>query len=133
MSFLGVPYRWGGSNPITGLDCSGLTIEILKSAGVAPPGDTTAQGLYNFYEKTGTVGVFGPGVLAFYGESVTKITHVGFMIDEFRMIEAGGGNSQIFSKEDAALHDAFVRIRPVRRRKDFVITVKPRYASIGLI
>jgi cell wall-associated NlpC family hydrolase len=49
MSFIGVPYRWGGSNPITGFDCSGLVQEILKSVYMDPPGDQTAEALYQYF------------------------------------------------------------------------------------
>ena len=33
-SFLGTPYRWGGDDPLTGIDCSGLALEVLKAAGI---------------------------------------------------------------------------------------------------
>ncbi|MGO1056105.1 C40 family peptidase [Crossiella sp. CA198] len=34
---LGVPYRWGASNPGRGFDCSGLTQWAYRQAGVAIP------------------------------------------------------------------------------------------------
>ena len=36
-SYLGVPYVWGGTNPKTGLDCSGLTQLVYGHAGVDLP------------------------------------------------------------------------------------------------
>lgn len=127
MSFLGVPYRWGGENPITGLDCSGLVQEILKSVGMDPPGDQTAQALFNHFVKVSRSGEFCEGAIAFYGSSMNKITHVAFMIDSFRVIEAGGGGSLTLTKEDASHQNAFVRIRPVKHRQDFLTTLNPVY------
>jgi cell wall-associated NlpC family hydrolase len=133
MSFVGLPYRWGGDDPMEGFDCSGLVQEILASAGMDPPGDQTAQALYDHFEKTGTVGAVGPGVLAFYGQSVRKITHVGFCIDQYRMVEAGGGGSRTINLKAAVDQNAYVRIRLVTTRKDLVATINPRYKPIGVI
>ncbi len=33
--YLGVPYRWGGANPLTGFDCSGLTMYVYGKLGVS--------------------------------------------------------------------------------------------------
>jgi cell wall-associated NlpC family hydrolase len=131
MSFIGVPYRWGGSNPITGFDCSGLVQEILKSVYMDPPGDQTAEALYQYFLPQSKPNLFVPGALSFYGKKVDSIVHVGFLIDPYRMIEAGGGGSQTRTREDAALKDAFVRIRPVRQRADFLVTLKPSYMTIS--
>jgi cell wall-associated NlpC family hydrolase len=125
LSFIGVPYKWGGENPISGFDCSGLVQELLKSVGMDPLGDQTAQGLYNAFSHCPKE--LGQGALCFYGESLSKITHVAFMIDSSRVIEAGGGGSKTNTKEDAALAGAFVRLRPFKHRKDFVGAVKPIY------
>jgi cell wall-associated NlpC family hydrolase len=130
MSFIGVPYRWAGENPIHGFDCSGLVQEILRSVGMDPPEDQTAQALYNLLVKKTTIrDNFCPGAVAFYGKSLTQITHVAFMIDAFRVVEAGGGGATTKTKEDAALQNAFVRIRPVNHRKDLLVTLLPDYPA----
>lgn len=117
-TFMGLPYRWGGDDPINGYDCSGLVIEIFQSVGLlAHTYDNTAQGLYSDLSPTSEkLATPAAGALAFFGSS--RITHVGLCIDEKLMIEAGGGNSTTVSSEAAARQNAFVRIRPVSFRKD---------------
>jgi|GEM_PF-6708883 len=133
-SFVGTPYKFGGNNPLQGgIDCSGFVCEVLRFAGlVGNKEDLSAQMLYDRFHNTGTEGVKGPGVLAFYGESVTKITHVAFMVDQFRILEAGGGDSSTDTLAEAAVRGALVRGRLLEYRQDLVATVRPRYARIGV-
>lgn len=125
--FIGTPYKWGGSGP-EGIDCSGFVQELLMSVGIDPRGDQTAQALYtHFVGEDSAVFQRGPGALAFYGKSPDRVSHVAFMIDEFRIIEAGGGGSQTLSRADAERDQAFVRLRPIDRRKDLLSVVMPKY------
>lgn len=132
-SFIGVPYKWGGSSRLTGLDCSGLVQEILSSVGMDPEGDQTAQGLFDHFEKHGRLGVYGPGALAFYGKSYREISHIAFAVDTYRIIEAGGGGSKVTTLDEAAKENACVRMRLIKYRKDFQAIIMPHYTSIGMI
>ena len=127
-SFYGVLYRWGGASP-KGIDCSGLVVELLISGGVLPNGfDTTAQGLYGKYAKEWPVLLYPvPGAVNFYGKSLERISHVSFCMDNSLCIEAGGGDSETRTPEDAALKGAFVRLRPIKYRKDYLLTLMPQY------
>ncbi len=139
LSFLGQPYIWGGDDP-SGFDCSGLVIEILQGCGMLPrtmyrlanqsaiPYDATAQELFSRFEKDGVIAQKGLGALAFFGRDKNSIRHVGFMLDNKRMIEAGGGGKRVKSYEDAVKYNAFIRIRPLTWRKDLFMIIKPRYA-----
>jgi len=127
MRFVGVPYKWGGDDPLQGIDCSGLVIELLQSQGVLSRSfDSTAQGLLNHFVsfKTNTPSF---GALVFFGKDATKVTHVGFAVDEKLMLEAGGGDSTTTTIGIAAAKNAFVKIRPILARHDFVAVVKPKY------
>lgn len=130
LSFLGLPYRWGGDCPTGGFDCSGLVCEILKSEGIlANSSDYSSQTLHDTFRNTWP-SLQSPqfGAIAFYGRSLKEISHVTFCLDHYRMIEAGGGNSKTVSREMAEQQAAFVRIRPVYFRKDFLVVLMPRYA-----
>jgi hypothetical protein len=88
--------------------------------------------LFDKFANPGAHNTYGAGHLAFYGDSITKITHVAFMISPYTIIEAGGGDSSTTTLQAAAASNAMVRCRLVKYRSDLVATVKPNYSSIGL-
>ena len=124
---VGLPYIWGGDDPVNGFDCSGLAQEVLASVGLDPSGDQTADELYRLFKKNqvgSSNGEWPVGALVFYG-AVSKVTHVGISIGQGLMVEAGGGGSKTTNKDIAAAQNAFVRIRPINRRDDFVACCDP--------
>lgn len=131
LSFLGKNYLFGtapggGDDPIYGFDCSGFVCEILRAAGVVPWNfRTTAQGLY--YRMSTQPDFPDLGDLAFFGESRAKISHVAFCLDSTTMVEAGGGDETTTTLDVAAKKNAFVRIRPIKYRKDFICFARPPY------
>ncbi len=128
LSTLNIPYRIGGSNPMAGFDCSGLVIYILQSAGVLDHGqDMTAQGLFDWFSRKGYVNKTGFGALAFYGKSAKEITHVGFQIDNSRMVHAGSGDFSTNTLETAIKQSAFVKVSPVYYRTDYIASILPMY------
>lgn len=125
MHFIGLPYHWGGDDPIESYDCSGLTVEGLKSVGFLKNNDDmTAQGLYNISPKTTEA---AEGVLAFHGKDKEHITHVGICINKSQMLEAGGGNEDTTTPEIASKQNAFIRIRTIKSRGDLVGFADPFY------
>lgn len=117
---------------MNGIDCSGLVMELLMAAGVFPhKTDLSAQGIFDALESKSGSG-WGAGCLAFYGESIIKIKHVGFCVDAYMMLEAGGGDSTTVTLAEAIAKNAFVRLRPIKYRKDFLCVIRPSYATIGI-
>jgi cell wall-associated NlpC family hydrolase len=114
-SFHGLPYIWGGDDPIHGFDCSGFIIEILKSVGILPRnGDWTAQDLWDIF-KDRPRNEAHAGCLAFWwNQTRTRIIHVEYCLDNERTIGASGGGSRTKNKEDASRQNAYIKIRPVR-------------------
>jgi cell wall-associated NlpC family hydrolase len=126
-SFIGKPYIWGAEGP-TGFDCSGLVQEILRSVGEDPKDDQTAQALYNYFSQHNMTAPTA-GALVFYGKSIKEITHVAFSIDNFRVIEAGGGGSKCINTAMADHFKGMVRMRPYNHRADQVAIVLPDYIN----
>ncbi len=126
ISFVGLPYRWGGSNPISGFDCSGLVKEILRSQGLIPVGDLNSQAIYDHFNDTdGYSSTAGLGALAFYGKGVTQINHVAFMLNKDCCIGADSGDHTTVDRATADKMNAFVKVRPVDYRKDLVAIIMP--------
>lgn len=133
LALLGRPYHFGGDNPISGFDCSGLVSELLRASGIVQWNyRDCAQGIYDLFERNGSINAFGTGSLAFYGDNAKAITHIGFCLDQHSMIEAGGGTSETDTVDEASARDAFVRIRPIKYRKDFFCVIRPYYKTVAI-
>lgn len=85
MQFLGCRYRYGGTNPLTGVDCSGFTrFVMLNGAGVSIP--RTSGGQANAGVPI-SAEQMQPGDLICYG-SGKSINHVGMYIGNGQIIHA---------------------------------------------
>ncbi len=82
--YLGRAYVWGGSNPSTGFDCSGLTQWSFKQAGVSLP-RTAAQQYLATTKVSASEARSGDLVFFSYGSG---IAHVGIYLGGGRMLDA---------------------------------------------
>lgn len=125
LTFLNVAYKWGGSNPLQGLDCSELAQEVMGYFGLDPSGDQNAHAYYRHFSAHGAVvPIPDLGTLLFFG-SADHVTHVAIALDGQRMIEAGGGGSKVTTPELAARRGAYVKVSRINRRADLVARIHP--------
>jgi NlpC/P60 family len=86
MRFLGVPYVWGGADPLTGFDCSGFTLYVYAQLGIHLThytGSQFTEGLRLPRE------VLEPGDLVFFDDDLVHgPQHEGIYIGGGRFIQA---------------------------------------------
>ncbi|MFI5135903.1 MAG: C40 family peptidase, partial [Chitinophagales bacterium] len=87
LKFAGMPYLWGGRS-LFGMDCSGFTNVVFKLSGIKLRRDAWQQSeqgiLVSFIDQT------RPGDLAFFQNEENRITHVGIILENHKIIHASG-------------------------------------------
>lgn len=85
-SYLNAPYLWGGKSPL-GIDCSGFTQTVFRYLSKNIPRDAYQQADFGMeipFDETES------GDLAFFTNSKGKITHVGIVLENNKIIHASG-------------------------------------------
>ena len=113
--YLGVPYAWGGTDPSTGLDCSGLVQRAFKDVGIDLPRVSRDQA------RAGTpvanMAQARPGDLIAFG---TPVDHIGIYLGNGKMIAAP-------SRGDV------VKIQDVYRTPSAIRRVVPSTTAAGAV
>ena len=107
--YLGVPYQWGGTDPATGLDCSGLVQHVYGDFGINLP--RTSQEQATVGTPVADVASARPGDLVFYEPSASGPGHVGIYIGNGKMINAPHTGT-VVSITDVGTPSAIRRILP---------------------
>jgi hypothetical protein len=86
ISLIGIPYRWGGNTPETGMDCSGFIRYLYKtSLGINLP--RTASEMAKVGKRV-KIDDLEPGDLLFFNTRRGANTHVGMYLGNDKMIVA---------------------------------------------
>ncbi len=86
ISLIGVPYKWGGNTPQSGLDCSGYIRYVYqKSLGITLP--RTASQMARVGRRV-SVSDLEPGDLLFFNTRRGRNTHVGMYIGNNKFIQS---------------------------------------------
>jgi cell wall-associated NlpC family hydrolase len=91
MGLVGTRYRYGGTDPIEGFDCSGLVYYSYGQAGYRVP--RTSQELFRAVRKI-AVGDADPGDLMFFQDQ-TKLSHVGIYLGDGRFVHAPASGQNV--------------------------------------
>ncbi|MEI7785743.1 MAG: C40 family peptidase [Betaproteobacteria bacterium] len=83
-TLLGIPYRWAGTDPTLGFDCSGLVYYVFNELQVRMP--RMPRDLFKSTEQVVKADL-KPGDLLFFN-TFAKLSHVGIYIGEGRFIHA---------------------------------------------
>lgn len=93
ISLVGVPYRYGGSDPATGLDCSGLVQFVARiTLGLQLPRQAEAM------SRVGTAvgqGQLRAGDLVFFNTLGRAFSHVGVYLGEDQFVHAPTQRGQV--------------------------------------
>jgi cell wall-associated NlpC family hydrolase len=79
--FLGIPYRWGGSSPSSGFDCSGFVRFVYRRFGISLPHSTWGDLTHGY--RVARHSLRAGDLVFFYGAS-----HVGIYVGDGRFIDA---------------------------------------------
>ena len=90
---LGLDYRYGGTSPVTGFDCSGLVAHVyLEAWNIRLPRNTSAQ------SKVGTpvsLAELQAGDLVFYDTLKRPYSHVGIYLGDGKFVHAPKTGAQV--------------------------------------
>lgn len=89
---LGVPYRYGGSTPQEGFDCSGLVYFAHQQLGIPVP--RTSRDQYRAATPVPSGGL-RPGDLLFYKIDGKRISHVGIYVGNRRFLHAPKSGGEV--------------------------------------
>jgi hypothetical protein len=92
LSFLGVPYLWGGASVETGFDCSGLTMTVYQLNGFDLPRTSREQYMAGIPVDLSSL---EKGDLVFFAPAGDKVSHVGIYTGNGQFIHAPDRGKQI--------------------------------------
>jgi cell wall-associated NlpC family hydrolase len=105
--YLGVDYRWGGTDPSTGLDCSGLTRLVYNQLGVSLPRVSADQAQAG--TKVNSLAQAEQGDLVFFG---SPVHHVGIYLGDGMMLDAPHTGKQVQIRKVYETPSAIRRVLP---------------------
>lgn len=86
VSLMGIPYKWGGNTPETGMDCSGFIRYVFqKSLGITLP--RTAAGMARVGKRV-SFSNMEPGDLIIFNTGRGRNTHIGMYLGDNKFIQA---------------------------------------------
>ncbi|MEN3352408.1 MAG: hypothetical protein V7640_566 [Betaproteobacteria bacterium] len=109
---IGVRYRYGGSSPQYGFDCSGFVRYVYRQTGIRLPRTTEAMSEMGLALRKSEL---KPGDLVFFDTRHKPFSHVGIYVGGHRFIHApaSGGAVQLVDMRERYWHARYVGARRV--------------------
>jgi peptidoglycan DL-endopeptidase CwlO len=123
--YLGVPYVWGGADPLNGFDCSGLTKFVYAQLGVQLPHYAASQ--WNMGHRVDP-GHLQPGDLVFFEPHFDGPGHVGIYIGNDQFIAAPHTGDVVRTASLSSVADAIGFVGAVRPYDD-PAKIEPTHAT----
>lgn len=93
LSYLGIRYRFGGTSPATGFDCSGLVLNVFRNAlGLDLP--RSASEMASLGDKIGKKDL-KPGDLVFFNTMRRTFSHVGIYLGDGKFVHAPSSGGKV--------------------------------------
>jgi len=95
MTLMGTPYRWGGSSPDSGFDCSGLVGYVFRTAlGIELPRVSREMASDRNNQLIQDRAALAAGDLVFFGRK-GRVDHVGIYVGEGRFLHAPSSGKDV--------------------------------------
>ncbi|MBG6074531.1 C40 family peptidase [Polaromonas sp. CG_9.11] len=131
MGFLGVPYKWGGTDADTGFDCSGFVVSVYQqSIGLLLPRKAEQQAAAT--QKIDRTDL-QPGDLVFFNTMRRAFSHVGIYVGNGKFIHAprAGAEVRVESMGGSYWQNRFNGARRVISTGTEPVNPMPVAASVG--
>ena len=93
LSYLGIRYRFGGTSPATGFDCSGLVLNVFRNAvGLDLP--RSASEMASLGDKIGKQDL-KPGDLVVFNTMRRTFSHVGIYLGDGKFVHAPSSGGKV--------------------------------------
>lgn len=112
--YLGVPYKWGGTNPAVGLDCSGFVQRAYRDVGISLPRVAADQARTG--TKVASIADALPGDLVAFG---SPVDHIGIYV---------GGNKMLVAPRTGDV----VKIQTLYRKPTAIRRILPDVATLAM-
>lgn len=95
LGHLGVRYRFGGTTPETGFDCSGFVRWVFRGVPAALELPRASYDMARFAAPDVAPGELAPGDLVFFRIRGNRVSHVGIYIGEAKFVHAPSRGGQV--------------------------------------
>jgi cell wall-associated NlpC family hydrolase len=116
-AYVGVPYKWGGSTPAGGFDCSGFVQYVYREYGITLPRVSREQAMAGTDLPT-RIDALEAGDLMFFSSNGRRVDHVAIYAGEGRILHSsksggGVGYDNLWSRRGAWFRERFVEARRI--------------------